>query len=126
MNVGEDRTVQEFKEDGKALCDQYGPKSARSVQLDIAMKIGRTDLPEEVKDFLKPIIGKRCCRQRVSEPRAIHIGLGEKIYHGNSKLLDEYYGEWEIGTYYSAWRVLKEGRIICGSDDLVDSADELN
>ncbi len=48
------------------------------------------------------------------------------MYHGNPKLTDSYYGEWEIGTYYCAWRVVKDGRILCGSDDSVESADELN
>jgi hypothetical protein len=95
-------------------------------KLDAAMIGEKPDLPKEVREFLKPIFGKLCCRQRVSKPRALHIGVGEKVFHGNPKLADEYYGEWEIGTYYCGWRVLKEGRILCGSDDLVDSADELD
>ena len=36
------------------------------------------------------------------------------------------YKEWEIGTYYSAWRVVREGIVLCGSQDVVDSIDELN
>jgi hypothetical protein len=90
------------------------------------MKIKRAELGEEFREFLKPIFGKACCRQRVSEPRGLRLGFGEKIYHGNPKLIDAYYGDWELGTYYCAWRVIKGGRILCGSDDSVESANELN
>jgi hypothetical protein len=95
-------------------------------KLDAAMIIERPDLPQEVREFLDPIFGKLCCRQRVSKPKALHFGFGEKIYHGNPKLADEYYGEWEIGTYYCGWRVSKDGKILCGSDDLVESPNEMD
>jgi hypothetical protein len=78
----------------------------------------KIELPEIVREFLSPLAGMQCCRQRVSEPRALHFGFGRKIYHGNPKLIDTYYGEWEIGTYYCAWRVVSSGKIICGRDDI--------
>jgi hypothetical protein len=90
------------------------------------MNIEKTELNEEMQEFLKPIFGKVCCRRRVSSPRGLRLGFGEKVYHGNPKLTDAYYGEWEIGTFYCAWRVLKDGKILCGSDDLVESVNELN
>ena len=40
--------------------------------------------------------------------------------------MDAYYGEWEIRTYCYAWRVIKNGEILCASSDTVDSIDELN
>lgn len=53
------------------------------------------------------------------------MGFGEKIYHNNPRLNDTYYGEWEIGTYHCCWRVVKEGKILCGATDPVDYNDEL-
>lgn len=45
------------------------------------------------------------------------MGFGKKIPTNNSKSRDGYYGEWEIGTYESAWRVIQSGKIICASHD---------
>jgi hypothetical protein len=95
-------------------------------EMGVAMKIKTTELPHEIRQFLEPLFGKRCCRQRVSAPKALHLGFGERMYHGNPKLVDAYYGEWEIGTYYCAWRVIKDAKILCGSDDAVESVDELD
>ena len=54
------------------------------------------------------------------------MGFGEKICHDNPKLVDTFYGEWEIGTYYCAWRVIQNQRVLVGSSDVVDSLDELD
>jgi hypothetical protein len=87
----------------------------------------------EFKIMNKEIIGlvdqlykKQCCRQKVGRMRSLSLGFGQKRYHGNLRLNDDFYGEWEIGTYYSAWRVVKNGHILCGSQNVVDSTDELN
>lgn len=90
------------------------------------MKTENIILPDQVREFLKHMFGKPCCRQRVSEPRGLRLGFGEKVYHKNQKLIDPYYGEWELGTYYCAWRVVEAGRVVCGSSDSVESASELN
>src|SRR3989442_543818 len=81
---------------------------------------------DEVRAAIRRLIGKPCCRQRVSSPRSLSFGFGDKVYHGNPRLADSFYGEWEIGTYYCAWRVVKEKRLLCGSSDSVDSVAELN
>jgi hypothetical protein len=80
----------------------------------------------EVQKFIKPMLGNACCRQRVGHPCSLWLGFGRRYYHGNEKLAESYYGEWEIGTYYSAWRVIQNNRIVCGSTDSVESANELN
>ena len=54
------------------------------------------------------------------------FGFGSEQVHGDPKLPDGFYGEWEIGTYYAGWRVARSGKILCGSDDVVDSVEELN
>ncbi len=56
----------------------------------------------------------------------LHIGFGERIFHNDASLVDPYYGEWEIGTYYAAWRVIKNNEVLCGSSEVVDSLGELN
>jgi hypothetical protein len=72
------------------------------------------------------LLGKRCCRQRVGRGRSLSVGFGEKVPHLKTKAVDPFYGEWEIGTYRSAWRIVRDGEVVCGSLDVVDSIDELD
>lgn len=68
---------------------------------------------------------KPCCRKRVGRGKSLDIGFGEKIFH-KKNLIDDFYGEWEVGGYSSSWRVIQGESIICGSQDAVSSIDELN
>src|SRR5581483_11962514 len=36
------------------------------------------------------------------------------------------YREWELGTYRSAWRVVRGGAILCGSQDVANSIADLD
>jgi hypothetical protein len=80
----------------------------------------------EIAIYTEPLIGQPCCRRRVGRAsKSLSLGFGRVIPHTNPKLPDAFYGEWEIGSYYAAWRIVREGRILCGSQDAVDSPDEL-
>lgn len=79
-----------------------------------------------IKGAVATLIGKRCCRQRVGRGRSLSVGFGEKVPHSKPRTADPFYGEWELGTYSSAWRVIHKGRVVCGSSDVVDSIDELD
>jgi hypothetical protein len=81
-------------------------------------------MDREVKASIKPMLGKLCCNKRVWSFKSLALGFGKKVHHGK-KLVDSFYGEWEIRTYCYAWRVIKNGKILCGSQDAVDSVDEL-
>lgn len=52
------------------------------------------------------------------------MGFGARIFHGNPGVSTPFYGEWEVGTYYAGWRIVRDGRVLCGSDDVVDSIAE--
>lgn len=78
-----------------------------------------------VQPAILGLIDKACCRQRLGRIRSLSLGFGDKISHGQSRLIDNFYGEWEIGTYSAAWRVIKNGNVLCGSQDIVDSLEEL-
>jgi hypothetical protein len=39
---------------------------------------------------------------------------------------EPFYGEWEIGTYSAAWRIVRGGAVVCGSSDAVDSIGDLD
>jgi len=54
------------------------------------------------------------------------MGFGEKVAHSKPKTEDPFYGEWEVGSYSSAWRIVREGRVVCGSSDVVDSIKDLD
>lgn len=75
---------------------------------------------------LMNLTGKACCRQRVGRMRTLSLGFGEKIPHGNPRLVDGFHGEWELGTYSAAWRIIRDEKILCGSQDVVDSLSELD
>lgn len=79
-----------------------------------------------VQALIDPISGKPCCRKQVGFRKSLSIGFGAKVIHQNPKTRDKYYGEWEIGTFNSAWRVIRAGKILCASNDPVDSIKELD
>lgn len=72
------------------------------------------------------MFGQSCCRKRVTEWKCISLGFGQKVYHNKPKMVDSFYGEWEIASYFCAWRIVQDGRIICGSNETVDSTEELD
>lgn len=94
------------------------------------VKIRKVDkfmsIDTEIVDAFAELIGKPCCRKRVGHGRSLSIGFGEKVSHSKSKTVDTFYGEWEIGTYSSAWRIVSGNQIVCGSMNVVDSIEELD
>jgi hypothetical protein len=58
--------------------------------------------------------------------RSLSVGFGDKVFHGRDDLPDGHYGEWEIGTYWPCWRVVSGHKILCGSQDPVESIQELD
>lgn len=74
-------------------------------------------MEQKTLQFIKELEGLKCCRAKVGEFRSLSLGFGEKVYHNNSKLNDSYYGEWELGTFCGAWRILHNGEICCASND---------
>ena len=85
-----------------------------------------TTIPSKTRSAFSGLFGKQCCRQRVGEWRSLSIGFGEKVPHTDNRTADSYYGEWEIGTYSSAWRIICGDRLLCGSMNLVDFFGDLD
>lgn len=79
----------------------------------------------ELDPYLAALSGQPCCRKRIGRGKSLSLGFGKKVFHGNAKLVEEYYGEWELGSYYPAWRIIGGGKILCASQDAVDSLEEL-
>lgn len=82
-------------------------------------------MESRVQEMVGRLVGKPCWRKQVGRHRSLSLGLGNRVHH-KTALTDGVYGEWELGTYYCAWRVVKEGKVICGNQDAVDSVDDLN
>ncbi len=80
----------------------------------------------DVQAIIRPAFGKLCCRKQVGYRRSLSLGFGEKVPHQNPKARDRFYGEWEIGTYNSAWRIMQAGKILCASHDPVDAIENLD
>ena len=74
-------------------------------------------MDEKILEVIRKLKGKECCRVKVGEYKSLSLGFGKRIYHNNPKLNDTYYGEWEIGTYYCAWRIIQDGQILCDPID---------
>lgn len=72
---------------------------------------------KKIQKAISSVYGKMCCRVSIGSPKSLALGFGERIYHANPRLNDTFYGEWEIGTYYGSWRIVKNSKIILGSGD---------
>jgi len=81
---------------------------------------------EDISKVIKPLLGKKCCRVKVGSYKSLSLGFGEKTYHNDPRLNDDYYGEWEAGSFYCAWRIMRGGNILYGADDSVEYLEKLN
>ena len=76
-----------------------------------------------VNAWLLPMFGQRCCRQRVGQARSLTIGFGNPVFHKKKiHLVDEFRGEWEIGTYSADWRVVRKAVQLCSRNDVIESS----
>lgn len=75
----------------------------------------------DIQSAVHELIGKKCCRQSVGEFKSLTLGFGKKTESKNAPL--GYRGEWEILTYYSGWRVIYGGQILCAGGDGEESYD---
>jgi len=71
----------------------------------------------KMRMLIQPLIGLKTCRKQIGYRRSLSIGFGKRIPNPSKKSRNKFYGEWEIMTYDSAWRVIKENKIICASHD---------
>jgi len=82
-------------------------------------------MEKHVQEMLDRLVGKLCWRKQVGNDRSLSLGFGERVNH-KATLTDRMYGEWEVGTYRCAWRIAKNGKVLCASQDAVDNIGELN
>ncbi len=75
---------------------------------------------KEIQKIIASIYGKKCCRVSVGNSKSLSLGFGAKLYHNNPRLKDTFYGEWELGTYFGNWRIVKNSKIQLGSGDEAD------
>ncbi|WP_309382245.1 hypothetical protein [Paludisphaera borealis] len=69
---------------------------------------------EAVKALLAGLVGRPCCLQHVGHCARLSLGFGDVVQDTPRPR-----GEWQIGTYYCAWRVVRGERILCGSSDAI-------
>ena len=86
--------------------------------------ITRCDIPYDVEKEMNSILGETCCRQSVGNDLSLFIGFGGIVFVKNPRG-ETPHGKWEIGSYRSAWRMIENQSIICGSKELIYSVDEL-
>ncbi|PKG97186.1 hypothetical protein [Paraglaciecola sp. MB-3u-78] len=76
----------------------------------------------EIDKKIDEVINLRCVRQAVGNSTSLSLGFGKKDNDAST----EKYREWEIGTYSSNWRVIKNKQVICASLDDVETNEELD
>jgi hypothetical protein len=74
----------------------------------------------DIANAIGSIYGKKFCSANIGKHNSLSIGFGEKIAHNIERLADKYLCEWRAGTYYSSWRIIRDGKIILGSNDSND------
>jgi hypothetical protein len=75
---------------------------------------------------LVKLLGKPCSSKSVGEYRSLTLGFGEQIKKSSTRSGVSICSEWELGTYNSAWRIISNGRILCGNMTPVDTNQELD
>lgn len=71
----------------------------------------------EILKKIKKIYGEKCVDVSLRESRGLSLGFGKKIHHDNSHLRSNFFCEWELGTYYGSWRIIKNNKILLASND---------
>ena len=81
-------------------------------------------IPNPIMLRLEEMVEKNCCLVKVGCYKSIRIGVGEVVEIKNPRFT-AFHGAWEIGAYNAAWRVIQNGKIVCGSSDPIDQIQEL-
>jgi hypothetical protein len=84
------------------------------------------NIDSNIQDAFAGLIGLQCCRQRVGRWGSLSLGFGGRVPHLKRNAVDTFYGEWELGTYSSAWRIVQHGQVVCGSLDAINSIEKLD
>ena len=77
-------------------------------------------IPDELAMKLQAMAGQQCSLQRVANDKSLFLGFGEILNSATAP-----HGAWEIGTYDCSWRIIREGKVLCGRDDTIDDIVEL-
>ena len=80
---------------------------------------------QEVSVLLNELVGQPCCRQRVhsTNTNMLKLGFGDKVYHFRTSRIDNYSGEWELGTYNSEWQIVRGNTTLLKRADRSGSLD---
>lgn len=78
-----------------------------------------------LQEIIGQMAGLECSQREVGRSRSLSLGFGQES-PASRRLSGPPYREWEIGTYHGGWRVVSGGKVVCGSQDVVDSIGELD
>jgi|LSQX01.2.fsa_nt_gb hypothetical protein len=96
--------------------------------MDAIIKLTLSD--ERLQSLVRPMLGLPFCRVKVGEFFSLSIGLGKMIpsplLHSGRRLNTNFYGEWELGSYFSSWRVIRRSEILYSGTRNMDTENELN
>ena len=108
--------------DKKILSVRFRPVGLQTPIRIISVPTNNT----KITQLLSQMIDNPCCRIKVGQYKSLSLGFGAKLYHGKPQLNDEYYGEWEIGTYNCSWRIIQNNIVVCASNSSIETIEELD
>ena len=77
---------------------------------------------EEIRSTIEKCMGEPCTRTDVGRMKSLSLGFGDEDQRKRERH-DKNYRLWEFGTYNCAWRIIRDGRVLCGSQDPADVAE---
>lgn len=78
---------------------------------------------QQIPEILTKIIGLECCEAKIGYAGVLKLGFGEKVFYTHKLLEGVFHGEWDISSVTSAWRMVKDGKLICGACESEEESD---
>lgn len=82
-------------------------------------------VPKDIAVHIEQLTGLECSRREIGQGRSLFLGFGKISTDKRPTRLREY-RDWELGTYYGSWRIIRDHKVLIGSQDAFDSIVEWN
>jgi hypothetical protein len=96
--------------------------------MDAITKLEFSD--ERFQTLIRPLVGLACCRSKVGGFFSLSLGFGKLVpipmLKSGRRLNTAHYGEWEIGSYFCSWRVIRRSDILYSGSNNIGSESELD
>jgi hypothetical protein len=78
---------------------------------------------QQISETLTKMIGLQCCEAKIGYADTLRLGFGKKVFYTHGTLKGVFHGEWDFSSASSAWRIVENSKLICGSYDSEEESD---